>query len=792
MLKKLIIPILCVLQLAVAGQNYKIDTQGILRDPQGKEAAFFGFNYCMPFAHGYRSHGILDTDRKTAIDRDIYHMTRLGINAFRIHVWDVEISDGEGNLLENDHLDLLDYTIARFAQYGVQTLVTAIAFWGNGWPEEDDKTLPGFSNQVTKQQATVDEKSIAAQERYLKALMNHQNPYTGYSYKNDPAIVAVELNNEPDHTANVPDKTVTAYIDRLAKAVRTAGCRKPIVYNITQNPERSQAVTTARIDGVSGQWYPPGLVGGKKRHENFLPTVSHYNLPYDTRGKARFIYEFDAADIDGSYIYPAMARSFREAGFQWATQFAYDPLAMAAYNTDYQTHWINLVYTPAKAISLRIAAEVFRSLPRGKNFGDYPENNRFADFNVSYIDDLSVLNRDTLFCYSNTTEDLPVAPERLRHIAGHGSSPIVKSNGSGAYFLDKQTDGNWRIEIYPDITETTDPYSRHNSLNRKIALAQSNTRQMQICLPDIHTQFDIRPGIYLLQKEGKLQNITNDTPYPVIEDDVKETAVFHTPAAEWNASTPATVTADIVSPAKIDSVVLYGTMWYGESFKTVMQQQSGFTYTAELPSSFLRHGIFRYRIGVYTGKGNRIFPGNCDVKPGAWNDYCKNDYHSNIITSSTPAILLDAQNKPESVELVWQPGIRFAYLPEGIGMKTETTDYRGEAALVTDALFAPRPLNQMTIEAIITEKPAEARLELLDRDGFLWCAETPLQNGKTTIALSDFKATEIRPVRELYPGISFRGGIRSDRPGIRAEEITSVRFVLKKGDVVIQKISLGK
>ena len=135
---------------------------------------------------------------------------------------------------------------------------------------------------------------------------------------------------------------------------------------------------------------------------------------------------------------------------------------------------------------------------------------------------------------------------------------------------------------------------------------------------------------------------------------------------------------------------------------------------------------------------------------------------------------------------------RFAYLPEGIGMKTETTDYRGEAALVTDALFAPRPLNQMTIEAIITEKPAEARLELLDRDGFLWCAETPLQNGKTTIALSDFKATEIRPVRELYPGISFRGGIRSDRPGIRAEEITSVRFVLKKGDVVIQKISLGK
>ena len=30
--------------------------------------------------------------------------------------------------------------------------------------------------------------------------------------------------------------------------------------------------------------------------------------------KAKIIYEFDAADIPGSYMYPAMARSFRAAG----------------------------------------------------------------------------------------------------------------------------------------------------------------------------------------------------------------------------------------------------------------------------------------------------------------------------------------------------------------------------------------------------------------------------------------------------------------------------------------------
>ena len=46
---------------------------------------------------------IWGVDRKTAIDRDVYHMARLGLNAYRIHIWDVEISDAEGNLLENEH-----------------------------------------------------------------------------------------------------------------------------------------------------------------------------------------------------------------------------------------------------------------------------------------------------------------------------------------------------------------------------------------------------------------------------------------------------------------------------------------------------------------------------------------------------------------------------------------------------------------------------------------------------------------------------------------------------------------
>lgn len=779
------------MQFSLSAQNYRVDKEGVLRAPDGKEAVFFGFNYCMPFAHGFRSHGKLGADRKEAVARDVYHMSRLGINAYRIHVWDVEISDDEGNLLENEHLDLLDYTIAAFAGRGVKTLITAIAFWGNGWPEADDKSLPGFSNRWGKREATVDRHCIAAQERYLKQLLNHRNPYTGYAYKDDPNIVAVELNNEPDHSAEVPDKEVTAYINTLAKAARATGCSKPILYNIAQNPERAHAVTAARIDGVTCQWYPSGLVSGKARQENFLPAVAHYKLPYDTEGKARIVYEFDAADIDGAYMYPAMARSFREAGFQWATQFAYDPLAMAAYNTDYQTHWMNLVYTPAKAVSLRIAAEAFRSLPKGAGYGQYPANSRFGDFRVSYRENLSLLNRDTLYCYSNTTDEAPAAPGRLRHIAGHGSSPVVRYSGNGAYFLDKTDDGNWRIEVYPDVVETTDAYARHNALTRKVALIQPASRKMQVDLPGMQASFDVTPGVYLW-RDGRLEEITAQTDYPPLEDDVKEPAVYHAPAAELAAGEAAVVRAEAIAPERIDSVVLYGEMQYGRQFTVRMAPETGFTYAAVVPAALLRHGIFRYRIGIYTSGGVRLFPGNCAAVPGAWDDCCQTYYRTCIVTEQTPAVLLDAQNRADAVELNWQPGIRFAYLPEGIAMEAAES-YRGGAALAADVTLAGRELSRMRLETGETAPGTELVLVLIDRDGYFRSAAVALQQGGVhDIPLSAFQPSEVQPVREMYPGFSFAGGIKAEHAACPVEEIVSVRAVLKKGGTVVQKITLEK
>src|SRR5690349_20094575 len=118
-----------------------VDKQGVLRWTKDKsEAAFFGVNYTTPFAHAYRAHKALNVDLEKAIQQDVYHLARLGLDAFRVHVWDTEISDTVGNLIENEHLKLFDFLLAELKKRNIKTIITPIAFWGNGYPESDEAT----------------------------------------------------------------------------------------------------------------------------------------------------------------------------------------------------------------------------------------------------------------------------------------------------------------------------------------------------------------------------------------------------------------------------------------------------------------------------------------------------------------------------------------------------------------------------------------------------------------------------------------------------------------------------
>src|SRR6476469_4971993 len=187
-----------------------------------------------------------------------------------------------------------------------------------------------------------------------------------------------------------------------------------------------------------------------------------------------------------------MARSFRSVGAQFVAMFAYDMLATASRNLGWQTHYLNLVYTPRKAMSAIIAAEVMRRVPRLRSFGSYPENANFGDFHVSYEKNLGELAAADAFLYTGSTDTPPPNPEQLRRIAGVGSSRVVQYDGSGVYFLDRVRNGVWRLEVYPDAVPVRDPFAAPNR-DAIDTRALWRSWPMRITLSDLGASYTLQP-----------------------------------------------------------------------------------------------------------------------------------------------------------------------------------------------------------------------------------------------------------------------------------------------------------
>lgn len=687
-----------------------VDGNGVMRwGKTREEVRGFGINYTAMFAHAYRTAKRMNISLEEAIADDVYHFARLGFDVFRVHVWDTEISDSTGNLLNNDHLRLFDYTLSKMKERGMKFVITPIAYWGNGWPEPDEDT-PGFSKKYGKGECLTDPACIKAQQRYLNQFVSHVNPYTGIAYKDDPAIIAFEVSNEPHHSE--PPGKVTAFINGMVRSMRDTGCRKPIFYNFSHSIHLADAYFDADIQGGTFQWYPTGLGAGHELGGNFLPNVDAYKIPFAANPKfkkmARFVYEFDAADIGRSYIYPAMARSFREAGMQVAAHFAYDPAFMADVNTEYGTHYMNLVYAPQKALSLMIAGEVFHEIPMYKDFGDYPGNMSFGNFRVSYEQDLAEMVSEDKFLYTNNTASVPPAPAKLGQVAGFGNSPIVKYNGSGAYFLDRIANGVWRLEVMPDAIWLHDPFER-TSPKKKIAAAQWNTREMSISLPDLGTgfsiqgindnnslsaqtadgKFSISPGTYLLTRNGVTPNVKPTDKWKTIRlnefaapgSNLKKTFVSHIPS-HTTPGQPYEMEAVVASPDKLESVQVFAWL-QGFGPQVIDMDFAGANiYRATIPGDKIKEGIIRYHI-VVNGNGKwYTFPSGLQTHPRDWDFFDREPYELRVLSADSPVLLFNTAADADRLSRRW---VRTS------GVKPSFDPGKSELLVNIEKLFVPGP-----------------------------------------------------------------------------------------------------
>jgi hypothetical protein len=305
------------------------------------------------------------------------------------------------------------------------------------------------------------------------------------------------------------------------------------------------------------------------------------------------------------------------------------------------------VYTPRKAMSAVIAAEAMRRLPRLHSYGGYPENTHFGDFHVSYEKNLGELAADDAFLYAGSTETSPPHPERLRRIAGVGSSPMVRYGGTGSYFLDKIRDGLWRLEVYPDAEPVRDPYAAPNA-DVIVTRAIWRSAPLRVLLPDLGQTFtlrsvtpgagamrratngevDVAPGVYVLSAAPNVDPKTLPASVGAVRFDEfhappRDTApvtVVNLTSATQSTSRPVEIVARIVDLAPPRDVRFVMRAVGSGFFRWwPMQMAEAYEYRATIPADSLTEGRYEYAIVVSTRDSVTTFPSRLRGRPGEWN-----------------------------------------------------------------------------------------------------------------------------------------------------------------------------
>lgn len=124
-------------------------------------------------------------------------MAKFGLNCVRFHhldgrrapqgIWRAD----DPTQFDPEQLDKLDFLIYQLKQQGIYTnLNLHVSRNYPGFPDFDQ--LPRYGKGVDN----FEPRMIQMQKDYARALLTHQNPYTGNRYVDEPAVAIVELNNE--------------------------------------------------------------------------------------------------------------------------------------------------------------------------------------------------------------------------------------------------------------------------------------------------------------------------------------------------------------------------------------------------------------------------------------------------------------------------------------------------------------------------------------------------------------------------------------------------------------------
>ena len=182
--------------------------ESIIYDADGRKVKLWGVNYYTPFNSNFYNIEELGKDHFAAIDEDIRHFKLMDVDFIRIHLYDREITDRDGNIVENKNMRVFDYLVDQCEKNGIYLMLTPTVWWNtvnNQIYQEkyyaywfiDSQEAFGFSNYYSCDSMIWDPDAIRCQETYLNALFSRRNTVDGRRLNEYANIIAFELFNEP-------------------------------------------------------------------------------------------------------------------------------------------------------------------------------------------------------------------------------------------------------------------------------------------------------------------------------------------------------------------------------------------------------------------------------------------------------------------------------------------------------------------------------------------------------------------------------------------------------------------
>ncbi len=488
---------------------------GRMIDRDGQDVRLWGVNYYAAFNHHYLNLSELGVDHFRAVDRDIADFKRMGVNLVRMHVFDREISDEDGHILENHRLRVFDYLLYRLEQEGIYVMLAPIVWYNSSalqrivteryayWSMAESETF-GFSNFYRKHELIWNEEALGKVERYLDEFFARRNAFSGRRLGEMENTAIFEVINEPDYPTpklisdlraasdanpyvrrekklltlldewleaqGLPDneanerrfcaQLIGKFLDRtfgiVGKWCKDTVVRSHIHYGAA-SPEIREVLKNAPVEAISCTWYEPcRFESSYNDHLNVLEGLPKRAASYENLkelGKALFAYEFNMPSTLLGHYLPAFAQAMASVGVQAAAYFTYTPLDVAEYNPGWLVHYFNLRHTPHKGVCFAVGRKIFDSTEPGAPLPDDPDVWTGRYHRICRSADSAFWRRDgELISCGEVPEDFG----EVSSIMTCGSPSYAARSGNGVYFMERTGEG-WRLTVLPSEKLVGDP-----------------------------------------------------------------------------------------------------------------------------------------------------------------------------------------------------------------------------------------------------------------------------------------------------------------------------------------------